>query len=298
MNKAHSLKNWENYPSINTPLNAQNLNELDVSVDEIDNRVITLDTTKASKIELSEFFNNVSFDEQTGIITFTRKNGATIVIDTALEKIATGIYYNPTTEKLTVPLIDGTQFEVDLSRLITEYEFVDSDTIAFSVSVDGKVTAIVKEGSIEEKHLRPDYLADIKVEAAKAESSANDAAQSAENAEDFAKIAESHNHGGTGVREGEDTDNSKYWSEQSKQHLDDTVRAGENAVKNIGNAENSVLDNISQAENDAMDTINNALDGTTPTFYLDPDTKKLYYTGGSFVFELTSTGKLLYGVAV
>lgn len=182
MNKAYNRinngKGWKNYPSDETPLNEQNLNKQDIALDEIDNRVIVLDNTKATKVEVSPLFKEVEYDEQTGIITFTRKNGATVTIDTPMEKIQTGIYYDPVTEMLTLPLIDGTTIGVDLSRLITEYEFVDSDTIAFSIKPDGKVTAIVKEGSIEEKHLRPDYLADIKVEVAKAEASATAAAQS------------------------------------------------------------------------------------------------------------------------
>ena len=193
MNKAYNRinngKGWKNYPSDETPLNEQNLNKQDIALDEIDNRVIILDNTKATKVEVSPLFKEVEYDEQTGIITFTRKNGATVTIDTPMEKIALNIYYDPVTEMLTLPLIDGTQMQVDLSRLITEYEFVDSDTIAFSIKPDGKVTAIVKEGSIEEKHLRPDYLADIKVEAAKAEASATAAAQSESSAAASAETA-------------------------------------------------------------------------------------------------------------
>ena len=44
------------------------------------------------------------------------------------------------------------------------------------------MSAIVKEGSIQEKHLRPDYLADIKVESAKAVASAKSAGVSETNA--------------------------------------------------------------------------------------------------------------------
>ena len=67
----------------------------------------------------------------------------------------------------------------------------------------------MKEGSIEEKHLEPNYLAKIKVEAAKAETSRADAAASATKAESYAV-------GGTGSREGEDTDNAQYYYEQVK----------------------------------------------------------------------------------
>lgn len=52
--------------------------------------------------------------------------------------------------------------------------------------------------------------------ATNAASSASAAANSADQSDDFSKLSESHSHGGTGVRPGEDTDNSKYWSEQSR----------------------------------------------------------------------------------
>ena len=65
--------------------------------------------------------------------------------------------------------------------------------MAFYIDSSGKVSAIVKEGSIEEKHLEPNYLAKIKVEAAKAELSQKAAATSEANAkasEDVAKASE------------------------------------------------------------------------------------------------------------
>mgnify|MGYP000787326792 FL=1 len=77
--------------------------------------------------------------------------------------------------------------------MITQYEFHDSDTVAFYIDKDGKVSVIVKEGSIEEKHLEPNYLAKIKVEVAKAESSQQAAAMSEINAkasENAAKASE------------------------------------------------------------------------------------------------------------
>lgn len=46
MQKAHTLINWENYPSDSTPMNETNLNKTDRAIDIIDDRVITLDTTK------------------------------------------------------------------------------------------------------------------------------------------------------------------------------------------------------------------------------------------------------------
>lgn len=193
MNKAHSAINWENYPSDETPLNESNLNKMDAAIGVIDDRVITLDTTKATKAEVATLVADVTFEESTGIITITKKNGSKVTIDTQMEKIAINFDYNPTTQQIILTLIDGTKQYIDLSALITQYEFLDSDTVAFYIDKDGKVSAIVKEGSIEEKHLEPNYLAKIKVEVAKAESSQQAAAMSEINAkasENAAKASE------------------------------------------------------------------------------------------------------------
>lgn len=70
--------------------------------------------------------------------------------------------------------------------------------------------------------------------ASQASSSATAARTSETNAENWAKLAESHSHGGTGVRTGEATDNSKYWSEQSRIWTDQIKSDGEELLDHIG----------------------------------------------------------------
>ena len=86
MTKAHENIGWENKPSDKSPINKRNLNKMDYSIDVIDDRVIVLDSTKATKVEVSPLIKEVAYDEKTGIITFTRKNGAVFTIDTPMEK--------------------------------------------------------------------------------------------------------------------------------------------------------------------------------------------------------------------
>lgn len=178
MNKAYQRINWEDYPSDKTAVDEHNLNRMDAAIDEIDNRVLVHETTKATKDEVAPLIKEIQFEESTGIFTITRKNGARFIIDTKLEKIAINFGYDPTTQKITLTLIDGTTQYINLSALITQYEFLNTDTVSFFIDAQGKVSADVNEGSIEEKHLRPNYLAEIKVEAAKAAASAAAAAQS------------------------------------------------------------------------------------------------------------------------
>jgi hypothetical protein len=178
MQKAHVNMNWENRPSDKTPLCAHNLNKVDASVDEIDDRVIVLDTTKFDKSEAQLLVKKIDFNRTNGIFTITYYNGTIFTIDTLIEKIAVNFDYDVNEQKLIITLDDGETKYVDLKSLITQYEFLDSATIGFSIDTEGQVTSIVKEGSIQEKHLRPDYLADIRVESAKAQSAANTAWES------------------------------------------------------------------------------------------------------------------------
>lgn len=283
MNKTYGRINWENYPSDETPLNESNLNKIDVATDEIDNRVITLDTTKATKEEVSTLVQDVAFEEKTGIITIVKKNGSKVTIDTQMEKIAVNFSYNAGTQQIILTLIDGTKQYIDLAALITQYEFLESDTVAFSIDSAGKVSAIVKEASIQEKHLRPNYLADIKVEVAKAQASQSAAAKSESNAKASETAAatsetnaaasatksQSYATGGTNSRTGEDTDNAKYYSQQSEQSqsaaatsADTASTKAEEAAANAATAKTSA-DNAAGSANLANEKANSAANSAT-----------------------------------
>lgn len=173
--KIYSREYWENLPSEKTAINRNRLNNIEGGIDAIDDRVCALDTTKVDLTKANELVKEILWDESNGTLTVVKMNGSRAVIDTKLEKLAVNFAYDSQTQQLVITLDDGTVQNVDLSALITQYEFTDSDTIAFAIGSDGKVSAIVKEGSIQEKHLRPDYLADIKVESAKAVNSATNA---------------------------------------------------------------------------------------------------------------------------
>lgn len=180
--KIYSREYWENFPSEKTAINRNRLNNIEGGIDAIDDRVCALDTTKVDLTKANELVKEILWDESNGTLTVVKTNGSKAVIDTKLEKLAVNFKYDPESQQLVITLDDGTAQNVDLSALITQYEFLDSDTIAFAIGSDGKVSAIVKEGSIQEKHLRPDYLADIKVESAKAVNSATNAKASETNA--------------------------------------------------------------------------------------------------------------------
>lgn len=203
---------WKNQPNADTPLGARLLNMINNIINLIDDRVVAMDTSKLSVDVANGLVKDISLNKKTGVITITKLNGSIVTIDTKLEKIAVNIGWDAKSQKLILYLDDGTEMELDLSTLITQYEFVDTDTIAFILDGTGKVSSVVKNGSITEEKLRPNFLADIKVQAAQATAQANRAAEQA-------LISQSYAVGNSGIRNSENEDNSKYYAEQAKNYM-------------------------------------------------------------------------------
>lgn len=182
MQKAHDASRnnyWRNLPEITTPIVAEELNRNEQSVDAIDDRVVTFDTTKANQSDMLQAVKSVTFNEQTGVFRITFFNESYVNIDTDIEKIAINFDYDddPTSahyQQLVIELDDGTYKYIDLSALITQYEFIDSTQVHFDVMSGGGVTASIKNGSITENKLQPNFLADCRLERSKAEQASSD----------------------------------------------------------------------------------------------------------------------------
>lgn len=222
--KVYTRINWLNKSeSLTTPLGKTNLNKMDKAIDTIDNEVVSisataesLDTTKADRDQLNNMITDISFNDKNGVISITKYNGTVLNIDTAMEKIAVNFEYNAQTQQLILTLENGEKQYIDMSALITQYEFKDTDTIAFSVDSEGKVSASIKSGSITKAMLSSEVMSAITLSESNAVASAQAAAQSATNADMDAKLSQSYSVGKSGIRDGEDADNAKYYSEQAE----------------------------------------------------------------------------------
>lgn len=212
LNKVYTRINWEDYPSENTDLDAYNLNQMDSAIDALDNRIISQDALKVDKSAINGNIADWTMDETTGVITITKYNGEKVIFDLNIEKIP--VEFSMSDDGIiTMTTEDGTQFTADIGSMIPVLTFEDSATITVSVTGTGKnktYSFSIKTGSVTDDMLQPNYLADIRVESANASAYAQSA-----NAKSV--LAESYAVGGTGTREGEDTDNAKYYMEQAKQ---------------------------------------------------------------------------------
>ena len=212
LNKVYTRINWENYPSENTDIDEINLNKMDSAIDALDNRIISQDALKVDKSAINGNIADWTMDETTGVITITKYNGEKVIFDLNIEKIP--VEFSMSDDGIiTMTTEDGTQFTADIGSMIPVLTFEDSATITVSVTGTGKnktYSFSIKTGSVTDDMLQPNYLADIRVESANASAYAQSA-----NAKSV--LAESYAIGGTGTREGEDTDNAKYYMEQAKQ---------------------------------------------------------------------------------
>ena len=205
MNKCHVPITWVNDQ---TPaINDTHLNQYDGELDTLDDRIITLDTTKALQSDMLLAFKDVSLNSTTGVITFTLFNNTTKTIDTLLEKITINFDYDddptsPHYQNLIIELEDGTYKYIDMSALITEYEFTDSSTIDFTVT-SGAVSASVIDGSITATKCDPTFALAI-----------TDAEANGLKSEGFANGTQN----GTPVTSGSPyyENNAKYWKEQAQ----------------------------------------------------------------------------------
>lgn len=212
MQKAHDAsKNnyWRNYPNVSTPIVQDELNRNETTVDIIDDRVITLDSTKANQTDLLQTLKTLTYNTVTGVFVFTYWNGSTYTVDLNIEKIPVSFSLSPE-GILTMTAADGTTYTVDISTLIKLYTFADSTDIDFTTVTDASgnktITAHIVAGSVTEDKLEPNFLANCRIEVGKAEGFSEDS-------EAWAKGT----RGGEAVPTTDGTyhNNSKYYSEMA-----------------------------------------------------------------------------------
>lgn len=291
LNKVYTRINWEDYPSENTDLDAYNLNQMDSAIDALDNRIISQDALKVDKSAINGNIADWTMDETTGVITITKYNGEKVIFDLNIEKIP--VEFSMSDDGIiTMTTEDGTQFKADIGSMIPVLTFEDSATIAVSVTGTGKnktYSFSIKTGSVTDAMLQPNYLADIRVESANASAYAQSA-----NAKSV--LAESYAIGGTGTREGEDTDNAKYYMEQAKLQTGGIPTKVSELENDVGYITKKVSDLTNYYDKTSVDKKIDAIPKTYLTNYLtktgDGSNLTAVFEEATTLDELTTGEKL------
>lgn len=291
LNKVYTRINWEDYPSENTDIDEINLNKMDSAIDALDNRIISQDALKVDKSAINGNIADWTMDETTGIITITKYNGEKVIFDLNIEKIPVGFSMSDD-GIITMTTEDGTQFTADIGSMIPVLTFEDSATIAVSVIGTGKnktYSFSIKTGSVTDDMMQPNYLADIRVESA-------NAAAYAQSANSKSVLAESYAVGGTGTREGEDSDNAKYYMEQAKQQTGEIPTKVSELENDAGYIKKTVSDLTNYYDKTAVDKKIDAIPKTDLTNYLtktgDGSNLTASFEEATILEELTTGEKL------
>lgn len=199
--------------------------------------------------ETNSLVANVTINTDTGAITVTKKDGTSQSVDTALEKVPATFEFVEDIENdkyyLKITNVDGSTSQTEVTNLMNQFTFTSGDIVTFSQNTNGTtttITASIKAGSIGFNELKSEVKAYIDSKAADisadkeivlaAKTEVLNASQSVTanttivlNAKDDATAqankAKSYAVGNTGTREGEDTDNAQYYSNQANLRAND-----------------------------------------------------------------------------
>lgn len=218
MDKAFTNWTWYNKPDIRSPLAAVYLNRMNNGIDIIDDRVIAIDTGKANQSDLLQSLKTFTYNETTGVFTFTYWNGNTVSVDLNIEKIP--VTFSMSAQGvITMTTADGTTYTADVGALIKTYSFTTSSDIQFTVTVDASgnktVQAFIINGAVTADKLEPNYLGQVTTQAQSATASANAANGYANDATYEAGLAKSYAIGDEDIRQGSSVDNARYYAQQA-----------------------------------------------------------------------------------
>jgi hypothetical protein len=265
--------NWEDEPSVASPINAVNLNKIDYAVYEHDQTMQAWDTTKANQNDLLQTVKTITYNTETGAFRFTWWNNDYLDVDLNIEKIPVSFSMSEQ-GVITMTTADGTTYTADVASLIKTYTFSNSSEIIWTVTTDASgnktVSASIANGSIAGSKLETNFLANCQLAQTGAETAQGLAEDSAEDAEAWAK----------GTRNGTDipsTDpayhnNAKYWAEQANP----TVLANMSDVNITSPASGQVLgyNSTSQKwENENITIPVNPADTTNLNIWIETETE-------------------------
>lgn len=217
---------------------------LDNLVSDMANRYTKDEANALVDTETKSLVADVAINLTTGAITITKKDGTYETIDTALEKVpATFEFVEDTANDkfyLQATNVDGTSTRTEVTNLMNQYTFVPGQTVTFVSTKSGTTTTITAEVahgsigfaelSIEVKNYLNELTVDFdnqlaQIESIKAEiinasvvitANVVTAQEASTESQNFAMVSKSYAVGGTGTRNGEDTDNAYYYSRNAE----------------------------------------------------------------------------------
>ena len=235
---------------------------LDNVVSDINNRYTKNEVDASIGSNTNSLIANAEYNESTGVFTFTRKDGSSVVIDTVIEKVPASmalVNESDGSVSLVITNQDGSQTKTNVTSLIEDTVINSSDTInATSVSDSVKkvttYTLVIKPNSIGLSHIdsalttRFEEAQSAKTAAIQAKDSAvaaqNAAIQAKNNAEAYALNANTYSTNAS-VSADESANSAleaKEYAEQAASHKNSAELAKTAAIQAKNDSETAKTD--------------------------------------------------------
>lgn len=197
---------------------------LERGINENDNRIVQLDAKKVEQSVANLLVKSVIVDTKTGVISVTLLNGTVTTYDLDIERVIAN--FDITDDNvLILTLADGTVKEVDLAKLVNT--FSNTATISMKM-VNRVVTAEIVDGSVTMEKLDAAIQTEFRQYMLDAQSARDSALQ-------YQKFAKRYAIGDAEF-EGSETDNAKYFFEQTKDNASAAASSAKSAEIGAGTA--------------------------------------------------------------
>ena len=223
-------------------LGDESLSNVEVQLMLLVSRVINTYTNSELDAKFANINSNtiqkIEYNSDNGCFTITRNDGTVSNIDTNIEKIPVSVSLENVNDSviLVITNYDGSTSSADVTNLLNIYTFTNSSTLLFS-NTNNDISAEIKAASIKPEHLAGEVVASIENAvtlansyALNAEASKNAAVSAQNSAQESALLSQSYANGTSGYRSGENVDNAKYYSEQSKNSAVSASNFADNAA--------------------------------------------------------------------
>ncbi len=256
---------------------------LDNVVSDINNRYTKNEVDASIGSNTNSLIANAEYNESTGVFTFTRKDGSSVVIDTVIEKVPASmalVNESDGSVSLVITNQDGSQTKTNVTSLIEDTVINSSDTINATSVTDAvkKVTTytlVIKPNSIGLSHIdsaltaRFEEAQSAKTAAIQAKDNAvsaqNAAIQAKNNAETYASNANTYsvNSSKSATESANSALEAKEYSEQAASYKNSAEVANVSAIQAKNDSETYASNsNIysESASKSAIDSANSALE--------------------------------------
>lgn len=239
--KIYSRINWENEPSTASPINENNLNRMDNAINVLDDRTVELSTnietlqgyeTRVAASATEAANSATSSANSASASNTSATNSANSAQESENQALLSKSYAVGQTGVRTEEDTDNSKYYKEQSAIRATAAYISqinakasedasktSETNAEMSETNAKASEVNAKASENAAKASENAAKVSEISAATSETNAKtyetNAKASEENAHDSSVLSESWAVGGTDTREEEDTNNSKYWQEQS-----------------------------------------------------------------------------------